>query len=118
MELSCNTHENFFLFVIHYKRYFEAIMTQNNVKIWVKHLLVFVKELNSEYQVPPIENFDSDLSSSEVLLVRHKYDEMVRIVPLKSFLIFGINVWFLDMNTMNSSRAYKKIINFFIIEIC
>ncbi|RHZ77241.1 hypothetical protein Glove_184g39 [Diversispora epigaea] len=27
-----------------------------------KHLSVFVKELNSEYQVPPIELFDSDLS--------------------------------------------------------
>ncbi|RHZ81574.1 hypothetical protein Glove_117g198 [Diversispora epigaea] len=67
MELSYNTHENFFLFVIYYKR-------QNNVKTWVKHLSVFDKGLNSEYQVPPIE-------------VRHKYDEMVRIVaPLcKSF---------------------------------
>ena len=30
-------------------------MTQNNVKIWVNHLSVFDKELNSEYQVPPID---------------------------------------------------------------
>ncbi|RHZ79148.1 hypothetical protein Glove_151g125 [Diversispora epigaea] len=98
--------------------------------------------------------FDSDLSSSVVLPVRHKYDEMVRIVvslresfeecaiqlhhytpqdeidkrticlfanksdPKELFaalhnldedlLIFGINVWFLNMNVMNSSRAYKK----------
>ncbi|RHZ87194.1 hypothetical protein Glove_40g166 [Diversispora epigaea] len=28
--------------------------------------------------------------------------------PLKSLLIFGINVWFLNMNAMNSSKAYKN----------
>ncbi|RHZ75581.1 hypothetical protein Glove_212g142 [Diversispora epigaea] len=27
---------------------------------------------------------------------------------LKSLLIFEVNVWFLNMNVMNSSRAYKK----------
>ncbi|RHZ83315.1 hypothetical protein Glove_97g11 [Diversispora epigaea] len=52
-------------------------MSQNNVKTWVKYLSVFVKELNSEYQVSPIENFDSDLSSSEVLLalLRGSFEE-------------------------------------------
>ncbi|RHZ81787.1 hypothetical protein Glove_117g41 [Diversispora epigaea] len=81
-ELSYNTRDK--LFSIRNSLKEEATTTQNDVKTWVKHLSVFVKELNSEYQVPPIELFDSDLSSSVVLPVRHKYDEMVRIVaPLR-----------------------------------
>ncbi|RHZ87176.1 hypothetical protein Glove_40g83 [Diversispora epigaea] len=50
-ELSCNTHEK--LFSVCNLLQEEAIMTQNNVKTWVKHLSVFVKELNTSNRVFP-----------------------------------------------------------------
>ncbi|RHZ88748.1 hypothetical protein Glove_21g81 [Diversispora epigaea] len=80
-------------------------MTQNNVKTWVKHLSVFVKELNNEYQVPPIEvAFRSDLNSSIVLPVRHKYDEMVRIVASPHYVSHLKNVQFNFIITLHKMR--------------
>ncbi|RHZ53494.1 hypothetical protein Glove_441g72 [Diversispora epigaea] len=74
-------------------------------------------KLNSEYQVPPIELFNSDLSSSVVLLVRHKYDEMVRIVNVqfncihytprddKGFCLFANNS---NRNFLKHHKSYQK----------
>ncbi|RHZ58654.1 hypothetical protein Glove_372g26 [Diversispora epigaea] len=44
--------------------------------------------------------FANKSDSKELFAALHNLDE--------NFLIFGINVWFLNMNVMDSSRAYKK----------
>ncbi|CAG8512280.1 10351_t:CDS:10 [Acaulospora morrowiae] len=58
----------------------EVNTTRTNVNNWITHLASFVKELESEYQVPSEEVFETDLGNSVVQPVWYKYDEMVRIV--------------------------------------
>ncbi|RHZ77179.1 hypothetical protein Glove_184g20 [Diversispora epigaea] len=54
--LSYNTHEK--LFSVRNLLQEEAIMAQNNVKTCVKHLSVFVKELNTSNRGPLCESFE------------------------------------------------------------
>ncbi|RHZ87150.1 hypothetical protein Glove_40g26 [Diversispora epigaea] len=135
-ELSCNTHEK--LFSIRNLLQEEAIMAQNNVKTWVKHLSVFVKESNTSNRDIMAQNnvktwvkhlsvfvkesntsnrecaihhytpqdeidkgticlFANKSDSKELFAALHNLEKklcelLLSKKPLKSFLIFGINV--------------------------
>ncbi|RHZ75588.1 hypothetical protein Glove_212g207 [Diversispora epigaea] len=52
--------------------------------------------------------FANKSDPKELFAALHNLDEEYLEKLNLDLLIFGINFWFLDMNMMNSSRAYKK----------
>ncbi|CAG8609833.1 11931_t:CDS:10, partial [Dentiscutata heterogama] len=58
----------------------EINLTQTNVKKWLADLKTFVIELEDDYKVPSEEIFENDLSTSVVLPLKCKYDELVHDV--------------------------------------
>ncbi|CAG8620350.1 13908_t:CDS:10 [Dentiscutata erythropus] len=58
----------------------EINLTQTNVKKWLSDLKTFVIELEDDYKVPSDEIFENDLSTSVVLPLKCKYDELVHDV--------------------------------------
>ncbi|RHZ87078.1 hypothetical protein Glove_40g57 [Diversispora epigaea] len=73
-DLSCNTHEK--LFSIRNLLQEEAIMAQNNVKTWVKHLSVFVKELNTTNRECAIHHYtpQDEIDKGTICLFANKSD--------------------------------------------
>ncbi|KAF0495845.1 microtubule associated protein-domain-containing protein [Gigaspora margarita] len=56
----------------------ESGLTRKNLDKWLCALEILVQELNEDYKVPSSEIFKTDLSSSLVLPIWHKYDEYSR----------------------------------------
>ncbi|CAG8488366.1 19220_t:CDS:10 [Gigaspora rosea] len=56
----------------------ESGLTRKNLDKWLCGLEILVQELNEDYKVPSSEIFKTDLSSSLVLPIWHRYDEYSR----------------------------------------
>ncbi|CAG8474486.1 13102_t:CDS:10 [Cetraspora pellucida] len=82
----------------------EIDLTQKNLDKWLSGLEILVQELNEDYKVPSIEVFKTDLSSSLVLPICHKYDEYSRAVTERrdTFEKFAIKLHFY-WNVLNYS---------------